>query len=113
MAIKYYYNPKKQGTIAVLTDTRFDFLNKVNKMAANTGIVVCGDKYLMKNEYKGIVYCNEQDVFDEQVGREKAKEKCMNRYYRDFDHLWGLFQEELLILNGKFFETPEELKEST
>lgn len=109
MAIKYYYNPKKRGTIALLSDCRYDFLNKINKMTANTGIILCGDKYLMKNEYKGIVYCNEQDVFDEQVGRDKAKEKCMNRYYKDFDRLWGMFQEELLVLNGKIFETPEEM----
>ena len=108
MAIKYYYNPKKRGTIAVLSDTRYDFLNKVNKMLANTGIIVCGDKYLMKNEYKGIVYCNENDVYDEQVGRDKAKEKCMDRYYRDFDKLWGMMQEELIIANSKFFETPVE-----
>ena len=109
MSIKYYYNPEKQGTIAVLTDTRYDFLNKVNKMAANTGIVVCGDKYLMKKEYRGIVYCNEQDVYNEQVGRDKAKEKCMNRYYRDFDKLWGMFQEDLITINSKIFETPAEV----
>lgn len=107
--IKYYYNTNKQGTIAILSNTRYDFLNKVNKMLANTGIIVCGDKYLMKNEYKGIVYCNKKDVYDEQVGRDKAKEKCMNRYYRDFDKLWGMLQEELIIANSKFFETPVEV----
>ena len=113
MAVKYYYNPKKRGTIAVLTETRYDFLNKANKMLANTGFVLCSDKYLMKNEYKGIVYCNHDDVYDDQLGKELAKKKCLDRYYRDFDKLWGMLQEELLVVNGKFFETPENWEETT
>lgn len=109
MAIKYYTNPNKRQTIAVLDNTRFDFINKVEKLMAGTHMCVCSDKYLMPNTYKASVYCSEDDVYDEQVGRELAKKKVLDKYYRDFDKRMDMLRCEVIVLNSKIFETPEEI----
>ena len=113
MAIKYYTNPAKRQTIAVLSDTRFDFLNKVEKLTSGLNLCVCGKKYLMPYQYKASVYCAADDVFDEQVGRDMAKKKVLDKYYRDFDKRMDMLRDELLVLNGKIFETPENWEETT
>ena len=109
MSIKYYTNPSKNQTIAVLDNTRFDFVNKAEKLMSGTNLCVCHSKYLMPNTYKASVYCSADDVYDEKVGREMAKKKVLDKYYRDFDRRMDMLRSEVIDLNSKIFETPVEL----
>ena len=109
MAIKYYTNPKKKQTIAVLSDTGLDFVNKAEKLMSGTNLCAYGNKYLMPNQYKASVYCAADDEYDEKIGREMAKKKVLEKYYRDFDKRMDMLRCDVIMLNSKIFETPEEL----
>ena len=111
MAIKYFVNEEKKQVIGVLSGCRWDAINKIDKMMGDTEFCfVPSKKYQMKNEYRAVVCCDERDEFDVEVGKTIAKQRIMERYYSALDKRVDKFRNAALILNGKVFETPAELK---
>jgi hypothetical protein len=105
--IKYFINEDKKQVIGVLEDTRWDAVNKINKMIRDTDFcVVASEKYMMPDKFKAIVQCDPADEFDPEVGKKIAKERIMSRYYPALDKRVGKFFDAALVLNGKVFETP-------
>lgn len=114
MAIKYFVNEKKRQVIGVLSNCQWDAIRKIDKMIAGTEFCFCpSEKYMMPSEFRAVVQCDERDEFDPEIGKRIAKERILDRYYPAIDKRVGKIREALLALNGKVFETPEELENNT
>ena len=114
MAIKYFVNEEKKQVIGLLANTRWDAVNKISKMICDTDFcVVPGKKYQMPSEFRVVVQCDEHDEFNPEVGKNIAKKRILDRYYHALDKRVDKFREAALVFNGKIFETPAELEETT
>lgn len=105
MNIKYYSNPEKQETIAVLHGTEFSCINKIDKILANHGMFVNSNKYIMPTKFRAKVKCHPDDVFSEVEGCKQAKRKLLKAYYKALDKRMDVFRAELIQVNSKIFET--------
>ena len=109
--IKYFVNEEKRQVIGLLEGTRWDAINKINKMILDTDFCLCMcGKYEMPDEFKAIVTCDPADEFDVEVGKQIAKKRILDRYYPALDKRVNKFFEAALIFNGKVFDTPAELE---
>lgn len=114
MAIKYFVNEEKRQVIGVLSGTRWDAINKIDKMIGDTDFCLAiSKKYQMANEFRAVVQCDERDEFNPEVGMTIAKKRIMERYYAALDKRVNKFREAVLVLNGMIFETPENLENNT
>ena len=112
--IKYFVNEEKRQVIGLLEDTRWDAINKINKMMLDTGFCVCmGEKYIMPSDFRAVVTCDPADEFDVEVGKQIAKKRILERYYTALDKRIDKFREALLMLNGQIFDTPDEMKNNS
>ena len=112
--IKYFVNEEERKVVAVLENTRWDAYNKICKMTRDTDFcVVPKDKYMMHSAYRAVVTCDEKDEFNEEVGKKYAKERVLEHYYAALDKRVDEFRASVLVMNGKIFETPEIVEEST
>lgn len=59
----------------------------------------------LADEYRGLAYCNADagEVFDEEKGKQIAKDRCMAAYYKDFDHKIVELLEELHTIEARLF----------
>ena len=109
--VRYFVNEEERVVVAVLENTRWDAYNKICKMMRDTDFcLVPKNKYMMHNTYRAIVTCNEQDEFNEEIGKKMAKERVLEHYYAALDKRLDEFKASVLVLNGFVFETPEEMK---
>lgn len=112
--IKYFVNEKKRQVIGLLDNTQWDAYNKICKMVRDTDFcVVPSEKYMLPSEFRVVVQCDEKDEFNPEVGQEIAKQRILNRYYAALDKRVNKFFDAALVLNGKVFETPDAVEEST
>lgn len=110
MAIKYFDIPEKGMTVGVLSNTSEDALRKIAKITSDTTLCAWNSKYLMPDHFRAVTRVHGDDKYDKAIGRQIVKEKLMKKYYKSFDSKMDLFRTDLLILNGKVFETPNELE---
>lgn len=110
MAIKYVVLPEKKMVIAILKNTKFDAYNKAMKLCrelseGQTSVYICPDpnKMMMPNEFKGVAVCSENDIFDEEIGKEIAKRICLGKYYRSFDKRINNFRDGLDIIRARYY----------
>lgn len=113
MAIKYVVVPERKMVKAILENTECDACNKIDKMLRNTPFCVYSEKYLMPNRFVAQVIADERDEFNEEFGKARAKKIVLDNYYKSLDKKIAKFREDCLIFNGKVFETPMMLEEST
>ena len=89
-------------------------MNKIAKMVRDIDFcVVPNEKYMMPNEFRAVVQCDERDEFDPEIGKRIAKERILDRYYPALDKRVNKGIEALLVLNGRVFKTPEALENNT
>lgn len=113
MAIKYFVNEEKKQVIGLLENTRWDAVNKIEKMVSNTGFcVTLKKKYMMPSRFKVTVTCDPRDTFDPEIGKRIAKKRILDRYYKSLDQKVDAFRIAAMELNGKIFETPMGLEET-
>lgn len=111
MAIKYYVSEKKRQVIGVLENTRWDAVNKIDKMIRDTDFCFSpSEKYMMPDEYRTVVKCDPRDKFSVEEGKKKAKERILKRYRPALEKRINKFYDAALVFNGKVFKTPEEVE---
>ncbi len=105
MAIKYVVLPEKKTVIALLENTKFDAYNKALKVChdltyGQTDVYICPnpDKMMMPTSFRGVAVCQGNDVFDEKIGKAKAKARCLKKYYTSFDKRMNNFYESFDII---------------
>ena len=109
--VRYFVNEEERKVVAVLENTRWDAYNKICKMMRDTDFCIAPNKkYMMHNTYRAVITCNEQDEFNEEVGKKMAKERVLEHYYTALDKRLDEFRSSVMALNGLVFETPEEIK---
>lgn len=114
MAIKYFVNEEKRQVIGLLENTQWDAINKINKMMRDTDFCFCpGEKFMMPSEFRAVVQCDPKDEFSVEEGKKIARKRILDRYYPSLHKRVGKFREAALIFNGKIFETPAVVEEST
>ena len=111
--IKYVVVPERRMVKAILENTTYDACNKINKMLRDTPFCACSNKYLMPNRFVVEVPCDERDEFDVEFGKRRAKKILLDNYHKSLDKKIAKFREDMLVLNGKVFETPEALENNT
>ena len=112
--IKYFVNEDERKIVAVLENTRWDAYNKICKMVRDTDFcIVPKDKYMMHAAYRSVVTCNPADTFNIEVGKQIAKKRVLEHYYEALDRRVDEFRNSVLVMNGKVFEIPTELKNNT
>lgn len=100
MAIKYISIPDKKKVVAILEGTRWDALNKIAKLCGNSSVVVLNKKYEMPDKLRAVACCAQGDEWNEEVGKNIAKEKLMRKYYYLFDNRIDQFRKEVKYLNA-------------
>ena len=111
--IKYIVIPERRMVKAMLENTEYDAYNKIAKMLNDTPFCAVSEKYRMPNRFVAQVVCDEHDEWDEEFGKERAKKIVLDNYYKSLDKKIAHFREDTLVMNGKVFETPTELKNNT
>lgn len=99
MAIRYEVNEEKRTVVAVITDTYYDAILMADKMFKNTpfrtdfGYSHHMRKYYIKDTYVGIAKCNPDDEWDEEVGKELARQRVLRAHEVDvalaFKKMWN------------------------
>lgn len=99
MAIRYEVNEEKRTVVAVITDTYYDAILMADKMFKNTpfrtdfGYSQHMRKYYIKDTYVGIAKCNPDDEWDEEVGKELARQRVLRAHEVDvalaFEKMWS------------------------
>lgn len=112
MAIKYYSVPEQGMVVGVLNNTATDAIHKIEKITDGTAFCAWNKKYMMPNQFRAVAKTYGGDQFDEEVGKNIVKEKLMKRYYKSFDAKMDMFCHDLMVLNGRVFRTPDELKDT-
>lgn len=106
--IKYVVLEDKKTVIGILENTKFDGVNKINKIMgvdAGTSIFyVYHRKYLMPNMFKATVVCDPRDEWNVEEGKKFAKKKVLKNYYKSLDKRMDMFRDELNKLNSKVFD---------
>ena len=106
--IKYVILEDKKTVIGILENTRFDGINKINKImgvdAGTSSFYVSHPKYMMPNIFKASVVCDPRDEWNVEEGKKLAKKKVLKNYYKSLDKRMAMFRDDLIKLNGKVFE---------
>ena len=115
MAIKYVILPEKKTVIAILSNTKNDAYNKAMKLcreyAANQlRVYICPnmERLTMPNEFKAVVVCSEDDEFDIEEGKRRAKKRCLENYYRSLDKRVDAFKHDMKTIVGNFAITKDD-----
>lgn len=96
MAIKYIHIPEEKKTIAVIHNTKYAAIDRINNVLGGTkSLFFDWDQYLMNNSYKATVICRDGDEYSEERGEEEAKKKVLKNYYAAIDHRLDAFIEDL------------------
>lgn len=83
--IEYYVDKDKKTIVAVLHNSQYDVVRALDNM----GILFLSsnnldiDKCMLKPRYVGKAICYKDDEWDENIGKEVAKSKALEKYYRD------------------------------
>ena len=108
--IKYIIIPERRMVKAILENTEYDACNKIAKMLRDTPFCAMSNKYLMPNRFVAEVPCDERDEWNEEFGKTRAKKILLDNYHKSLDKKIAKFREDILVMNGKVFETPEALE---
>ena len=98
--MKYAINTEKKQIVAYLEGTRNDAINIINRMMLRTGIncTYSAKKMQMANRYSGTVTLRGDDVWDVEVGKQKAKAKCLANYHRGLEKRINKFYFDINLL---------------
>lgn len=97
--IKYVKN--ENVIVGIISGCELDAFNMLNKQLPNElRMVECPEYLKLPNEFKGIAKCNPSDTFDEEKGKELAKNRLLKKYNKRLHtalntYLWGISKVEI------------------
>lgn len=101
MAIKYYEIPEKRQVVAVMPGTKYDGVNKIQKLLNKAGYNFCPmserefEDYIMPDDFKVIVTCDERDEYSFEVGKQIAKQRLLSNYRKSLNKRVGKFHDSV------------------
>ena len=103
MAVKYHVIPEKRMVVATLNNTSMDAINKIAKMTDEFGCYAYQEKFSMPHNFRAVAVCHPMDTFDVEKGKQIAKKKLMDKYYKNFDSKIAMFRKTVERLHAKAF----------
>lgn len=98
--IEYVVIPGTKTTIAILRNTAYDCVNKINQMLEYDGMKLYNEKkYLMPNEFIATVKCDPRDKYTVEEGKRQAKKKLMEHYYKSLNKRLDKFSDAITHMN--------------
>ena len=96
--VNYIVDEKNRIVVAEIDGCRYDALHELNnKFIPNvtSGIGVIGDyarsKFMMKDKYRAVAKCHEEDTWDAEFGKRVACAKLTDVYHRSLNKRLNLF----------------------
>lgn len=96
--VKYIVDEKNGIVVAEINECRYDAIEELNNRFipnVTSGIAVSWDfgnpKFLMKNKYRAVARCHEEDTWDEEFGKRVACAKLTDVYHRSMNKRLNLF----------------------
>ena len=89
--ITYYINKDKRTIVATLRNCEYDVVKKLDRLNI-LGTFIDLDKCMLHDKYVGKAICHEDDEWNEEIGKQIAKDKVLFKYYADktdtFNYIW-------------------------
>lgn len=109
MAIRYVVYPNQRMTVGIMCHTKFDAINKINKMMKGTNFCFTNNKkYLMPSYFRVSTVCDPRDEYSEEEGKKVVKKKLLEHYYASIDKRVAWFEQEVKDLYNNFFVDDKE-----
>jgi hypothetical protein len=96
--VNYIVDEKNRIVVAEIDGCRYDAIHELNSRFipnAISGIGVIGDyarsKFMMKDKYRAVAKCHEEDTWDEAFGKRVACAKLTDVYHRSMNKRLNLF----------------------
>lgn len=103
MSTKITYNIDKKNRIitASMDECTFEAYVNLKKINSDVGLLIdffdlAWDDFSMKRIYTGIAKCHPDDNWDEEKGKELAKDRLLAKYYKDY---LNIFEKILFKIN--------------
>ncbi len=102
MAIRYIVNEKDRIVVATLNDCAFDGLNTANSwlgcdcMKNTNTFANFRQKYLMPNKFTGIAKCSVNDEWNEETGKQIARDRLLNKYHNSLNKVLQKINADIL-----------------
>lgn len=104
--ITYYINKEKGIVVAKFDDERADLNQTVEEARLSTWnhyLYSCINK-LMSNPSVGKAVCSKEDTFNEEVGKQIAKNKLLLQYNKKLEKLYDYILESIEIKHQKIYK---------
>ena len=108
--IKYVVIPERREVVAMINDTAYSAIERIEKLCNkyfpenSVGVFPIYTKYKMPYRFKAIAKCHPSDEWDEEVGKQVAREKVLNNYYNSLDKRVEEFVNDLSHSTMKLLE---------
>lgn len=96
--VKYIVDETNRIVVAEIDGCRFDAVEELNNRFipnVTSGIVVAWDfnncKFMMKDKYRAVAKCHEEDTWDAEFGKRVACAKLTDVYHRSMNKRLNLF----------------------
>lgn len=93
--IKYIDKPEERLTVAILANTKFDVVHKIEQVTCVTHFVAWNEKYLMPNNFKVVLRCDPKDTYSIEEGHARAKKILLDNYHASFEKRMNVFKEDM------------------
>lgn len=114
MSIRYVINEEKRTCVAILENTKYDAISKINKMCKSEArfsdeaeihvYSYKNSKYKIPNRFVGVAKCSPEDVWDVEVGKRIAREKLLDKYHKALHNKQAKFLDNMLYVADRFAE---------
>ena len=121
MAIRYIVNEKERMVIALLEHTKRDAIHAANVWTGadnwdsknRIDFIVRGDKkYLMPDKFTGIARCDDEDEWNEEIGKQIARNRVLDKYHRSLNKAVRKINNDIQEEAARFNERVSKLRDT-
>lgn len=89
--VKFFVDRENKVVVATIIGCRYDAIDKINSLISNVSSyeyldVYFKSKLLMNDTYKAVAKCDDEDEFDEEIGKKIAMDKLTERYHKSLNN---------------------------
>lgn len=121
MAIRYIVNEKERMVIALLEHTKRDAIHAASVWTGscdwnNTNrinLIIRADKnYLMPDKFTGIARCDDEDKWNEEIGKQIARDRVLDKYHRSLNKAVRKINKDIQAEAARFNDRVSKLRDT-
>lgn len=121
MAIHYIVNEKERMVIALLKNTKRDAISAANVWTGADNwesknridfVVHADKKYLMPDKFTGIARCDDEDEWNEEIGKQIARNRVLDKYHRSLNKVVRKINNDIQEEAARFNERVSKLRDT-